>query len=414
MRILYVIHQFFPEFQSGTERVTLNLARMTQRAGHHVQVLGCMLDRTRHAGVPCPQIGQAISSIVDGIPVTMLDRMTLPASAEHAFPVADPVVGQIEQWLRSQHFDVVHLMHSMRMASAVVAVQRCGLPMVTTLTDFFPICLRVNLTDLADQPCAGPEQGAACARKCPTPDWNMTSLQGRHQHAQALLSYASARIAPSPHVANHYREAFPQLQFDVIAHGVDLLAIARGRPPDLPPRPLTLGFIGSIIPAKGLLVLLHALAKLPVLPVRLRVAGGFHGDADYQNEVRALAADDSRVELLGHCSAEQVAALIHQIDLLCLPSLIPESFSLVVHECAAMRVPSLVSDLGAPAQAIARHGGGQVVPAGDIAAWAEALRCWAEAPTVAARWRQAVPLPQRIEEEAFLYEGLYRQALAVT
>ena len=30
MRILYLVHQFFPEFGSGTERVTLNLARMAQ------------------------------------------------------------------------------------------------------------------------------------------------------------------------------------------------------------------------------------------------------------------------------------------------------------------------------------------------------------------------------------------------
>jgi len=104
--------------------------------------------------------------------------------------------------------------------------------------------------------------------------------------------------------------------------------------------------------------------------------------------------------------------LIHHLDLLCLPSLVPESFSLVVHECAAAGVPSLVSALGAPAQAITRDGGGGVAPAGDVAAWADALRDWATDPALASRWRASVRLPQRIEEEAFLYEGLYRQAIA--
>ncbi|MBI5259512.1 MAG: glycosyltransferase [Burkholderiales bacterium] len=411
MRILYLVHQFFPEFGSGTERVTLNLARMAQRAGHHVRVLACMLERSRHHGQPNPLIPAALDTVVEGIPVTLLDRGTLPGQAEQAFEVAPAVVDQLEPWLHAQRFDVVHLMHSMRMASAVAAAQRCGLPMVATLTDYFPACLRVNLIDQSDRPCDGPQQGRACARKCATPAWNAAALAARHTHSQAMLGYASARVVPSQQVAERYRAAFPDLRFELIAHGVDLLGLMRARPASTEPRPLTLGFIGSIIEPKGLHILLRALARCPQLPVRLRVAGGFHGDEAYQARVRALAEADGRVELLGPRTAAQVAALLHQIDLLCLPSLLPESYSLVVHEGAAAGVPSLVSDLGAPAQAIAASGGGRVLPAGDAGAWAAALQEWAADPALRERWRQAVPLPMRIEEEAFLYEGLYRQAL---
>jgi glycosyltransferase involved in cell wall biosynthesis len=103
---------------------------------------------------------------------------------------------------------------------------------------------------------------------------------------------------------------------------------------------------------------------------------------------------------------------MHGFDLLCLPSLVPESFSLVVHEAAAAGVPALVSDLGAPAEAIARSGAGAVVPAGAVAAWTQALHDWATQPERQAAWRRAVRLPMRIEEEAFLYESLYRSALS--
>ena len=70
MRILYVVHQFYPEFGSGTERVTLNLARMAQRAGHHVQVLGCLLDRSQHRGVAVPGLADALTYMVDGMAST--------------------------------------------------------------------------------------------------------------------------------------------------------------------------------------------------------------------------------------------------------------------------------------------------------------------------------------------------------
>jgi glycosyltransferase involved in cell wall biosynthesis len=82
-----------------------------------------------------------------------------------------------------------------------------------------------------------------------------------------------------------------------------------------------------------------------------------------------------------------------------------------VHEAAALGVPALVGHLGAPAESIARSGAGEVIRAGDEAAWAAAIQACADDPSRLASWRRALPLPLRIEEEAFLYEGLYRQAL---
>jgi glycosyltransferase involved in cell wall biosynthesis len=411
MRILYVVHQFYPEFGSGTERVTLNLARMAQRAGHHVQVLGCMLDRGRHRGVAVPALTGALTYVVDGIPVTMIDRASLPAGAETELAISDAVRDLLAAWMQSQRFDLMHLMHPMRSASAIAAAQRIGLPLVVTLTDYFAACLRINLVDLDGRPCDGPEGGRACARKCPLPAWSEAALHARHEQSAAVLAYAGSRVVPSEHVARRYREAFPGLSFDVIAHGIDLLALGAAPTPPAQPRPLTLGFVGSLVTAKGLHVLLRALARLPGLPLRLKVAGGFHGDAVYQDELRALAAADARVELLGMLEPAAVATLMRSLDLLCLPSQVPESFSLVVHEAAALGVPALVGHLGAPAESIARSGAGQVIPAGDEAAWAAAIQACAEDPQRLAAWRRALPLPLRIEEEAFLYEGLYRQAL---
>jgi len=39
MKILYVVHQFFPLFHTGTERLTLDIAKQIQRMGHYVTVL---------------------------------------------------------------------------------------------------------------------------------------------------------------------------------------------------------------------------------------------------------------------------------------------------------------------------------------------------------------------------------------
>lgn len=413
MQILFALHQFFPEFHSGTERVTLNLARMAQRAGHRVQVLACVMDPSRHPGIRHPQLPGALAAVVDGVPVTLIDRGQLPAGADSSLEVNPDLLQPLEAWLRHERFDIVHLTHWMRMGSVIAAVQRAGLPLVLTLTDFYPVCYRVILVDQAGTPCAGPEAGLACARRCPTPAWAGEALAQRHAQAEAVMAYAAARIAPSEYVAGRYREILPGHRFEVIPHGIDLLATAasrRGEP--AADRPLTLGFVGTLIEAKGLHVLLQALASRPALPLRLKVAGEFHPEGGaYADELRRQLAADPRIEWLGRLEAAAVGRLMQGLDLLCLPSLVPESFSLVVHEAAAAGVPSLVSDLGAPALALRGSGGGACVPAGDAAAWAEALTAWAGDAERRRAWRAAVRLPMRIEEEAFLYESVYRQAI---
>lgn len=414
MRILFVLHQFFPEFAGGTERVALNLARMAQRAGHHVHVLACTVEPERCGGVPVDQpVAGCFKAAWEGIPVTLVPRSLLPASADISFETDDALADRLAAWMDGERFDIAHVLHTMRMGSAVLAAQRCGLPYVLTLTDFFLPCARINLVTLQGKCCAGPDGGRRCAKDCDTAPWTPESYRQRYEQAASMLAAAAERVAPSKYVAARYLESFPGLSCKVIAHGVDLLALAQAAsaaPPSAPPRGLRLAYIGGVVPQKGLDVLLRALALLPGRDLRLQVIGGFYGNTGYHREVRALAAADPRVELVGALPSVEVFRALREIDLLCLPSQVPESFSLVLHESAAAGVPALVSDLGAPAERVAELGSGRVVAAGDERAWADAIAAALDQPTQLQAWKEALALPLRVEEEAFFYQSLYRRA----
>ena len=104
---------------------------------------------------------------------------------------------------------------------------------------------------------------------------------------------------------------------------------------------LTLGYVGGIIPQKGLDVLLSAFMNIDSDRLRLQVVGGFFGDEQYQRQVRKLIDSDSRIELVGRIEPQEVFSRLQQFDVLCLPSLVPESFSLVFHEdCCRWRAVS--------------------------------------------------------------------------
>ena len=414
MRILIVIHQFFPEFAGGTERVALNLARMAQRAGHYVRILACTVEPERCGGKLAANSDlKALEAVYQGIPVTFIPKAMLPVSADISLDADEVVVGHLAAWMERQSFDVAHVMHTMRMGSAVMAAQRIGLPYVLTLTDFFLPCARINLINLKNKSCQNPAKGTRCSKDCATVPWTAESYIGRFDQARALLKAAGARIAPSEYVAERYRDAFEGSEIQVIPHGVDLLALSRAAnpatPTSKPKAHLQMVFIGSIVPQKGLDVLLRALALLPDAPVHLKVIGGFYGNSTHHSEVRSLAGADARIEFAGSLEASEVFKALGDADLLCLPSKVPETFSLVLHESAAAGVPALVSDLGAPAQQVAAHQCGRVVAAGDPIAWAAAIKDLIEFPATLQSWKSNLFLPLRIEEEAFFYESIFRR-----
>lgn len=416
MRILIILHQFYPEFSGGTERVALNLARSAQRAGHYVRVLACSVTADAASASDSAHLAGASESVYQGVPVTLLPRALLPASADFSLEIESTLIEPVVGWMKHERFDVAHVMHTMRMSTAVLAAQRCGLPLVLTLTDFFLACPRINLVNLDNQICDGPQLGNKCGQHCLTAPWSRYTLVSRYKHAAELLASASVRVTPTEFVADRYRAAFSALDFRVVPHGIDLLALANQREIEgkqLKNRPgvIRLVYVGGIIPQKGLDLLLRAVALVQAPNIELKVIGGFHGAVAYHTEVLALGKADSRVEFLGHLEAGKVFEAMQQADLLCLPSRVPETFSLALHEAAALGVPALVSNLGAPGEQVSRNGAGLALACDDVRAWVKAIRSVAKNPEQIDVWQARLPLPLRVEEEAFYYDLLYRTLL---
>ncbi len=410
MRILFVLHQFYPEFSAGTEQVTLNLARSAQRAGHHAHVLACVTDARNSPATPDPGFPELLQTVHQGVPITLISQGRLSPFSHIGFDSNPKLIERLSAWMTRERLDACHVLHAMRMSDALVALQRCKIPYLMTLTDFFTPCFRINLVNGQGALCDGPEEGERCVRDCLVAPWTPESLRARYRHAQDLLAGALRRVCPSEYVAERFREAFPELEFLVIPHGIDLLALTAGESkPQKEDDALVFGFVGSIVPQKGLDMLLRAFARVPDPHVRLRLCGGFFGDPVHAQEVRQLMEKDPRVEWLGQVPHAAVFEMLRALDVLCLPSRVPESFSLVLHEACAAGVPALVSALGAPGALVSRQGFGRALPVDDEAAWAEAIGSIAADCRRLAEWRARVPLPMRVEEEGFFYDSLYRE-----
>ena len=141
-----------------------------------------------------------------------------------------------------------------------------------------------------------------------------------------------------------------------------------------PERPFTIGFVGRIVPEKGVAILLRAAAELEG-DWRLRLVGGGPAVEETRNLAASLGIGD-RLSFVGQLPSADLPAEYHKLDVLVLPSLTrrnwKEQFGRVLVEAMASGLPAIGSDSGAIPSVLGTAG--VIVPEGDAAALARALR----------------------------------------
>lgn len=162
-----------------------------------------------------------------------------------------------------------------------------------------------------------------------------------------------------------------------------------------PSEPLVVGLMGRLGVEKGVLVACEAIRILERRsPGRFRLL--LAGESHFVNPTEARAVDAAvaglggLVERWGWANRKQFFAAI---DVAIFPSLVSESFGLVVAEAMAARVPFIVSDAGALPE-VAGAGHPWPVPAGDAHALADAIESAATDPD-----RYIAPARRRWEQE---------------
>jgi glycosyltransferase involved in cell wall biosynthesis len=134
------------------------------------------------------------------------------------------------------------------------------------------------------------------------------------------------------------------------------------------PQKVSLGFVGRLVPEKGVDVLLEALAKLAPGSVKLTVVGG----GPEEGRLRTLASClgvSHHVRWLGPMPAAEVSEAYKAMDVLVVPSKTTsswrEQFGRVVIEAGVCGVKSIVSDSGELPNVVSQIGHGWIVREGD-------------------------------------------------
>jgi len=412
MRILCACHQFFPEYYTGTERYTLDLAKQLQRMGHSVSVL----TYATKAFEAQPPVGTAISRAkyeYEGVPVIALRHVDfdrrggLPGVS---FEIEDRAIFQeIKRFLGEQSFDLLHCIHPMRLGEAMRAAKEAGLKVVLHLMDYWMICPRVTLQRVNGSLCDGPDHGRNCAIFCYQGRGMVEQLLKRYDDSVETLGMVDAVLSHSHFLIEMFNQSGVDTRgFVHCPNGFDYANVKftdRGR--DREDTVVTFGFIGTILPHKGVEILIDAFKRVAADNVRLKIYGGYFDEHEYYSRLLALAEGDKRIEFCGDYEFNSVARVLAGIDVVVVPSLWYENAPLVIGTAQAFGIPVIATGLGGMKEMIEDGVNGFTFRLGDAEDLADKIRLLAAKPGVLADLSRNKMPPPRIESEAFLLERLY-------
>jgi glycosyltransferase involved in cell wall biosynthesis len=410
LRILLTVHQFFPEYSSGTEVLTFSVAKELLQCGHEVFVF------TGHpAKQQLPDRKRFDKYVIGGIEVYRFHHAFVPMGEQNTLSELEYdnhlVASFFAHLIDTIHPDVVHFFHFSRLGASLVDVARQkAIPAYYTPTDFWAICPTSQLLLSNGSVCHGPAgHGGNCIKhvasltrwnKCGAlakylPDFavdciavafksgiraqvpfrrDIAALSQRLPFIVSRINALHGIVSPTHLMTKMLtRNGVDERLIVQSAFGLDISGFDEVQRDFSSRQQLIVGYIGTLAPHKGCHVLIEAFLQLKTNGSRLRIYGNLSDFPNYVERLKKISAGREEIEFLGTFPNDQVASVMAGIDLLVVPSVWYENTPLVVYSALAAKCPVIASNYPGMSEVVRDGWNGLTFEAGNSAALTKCL-----------------------------------------
>jgi len=442
MKILKVVHSFVPYTMAGTEVYSYKLSKELS-AKNRVSVFF-------RVNMPEEKEYALRHSELDGLELYAINNTFRLCNSFKDIYSNNSIDNKFGELLDRVKPDIVHIHHLLFLSCGVVReIKRRNIPMIYTLHDYWLICHRGQLIKDDMSVCeGGPSVGC---RDC------LKYLLGIRRRSLALYNMVKRKLHPSflmllkkAHffLANRGDKPSSELQDmkdckrDVLSK-IDLFLgpsrfiidkfIQYGLPEEKilyspyglecngssarhsVSAALRIGYLGTLLPMKGVDLLINAFKKIENNNIRLSIYGrrfAYSGFESYPLLLEKLAGDDKRVRLAGGYDNKDIRKILADIDLLVVPSIWQENSPLVIQEAFLSNTPVLASRIGGIPELVRDGSNGLLFNPTDTMDLKEKLEYIINNPAVLEKFRQNIPKVKSIAENAEEMEKIYSQLIA--
>jgi len=405
MKLLYIVHSLPFYNQAGTEVYTYELMREIAKR-HEVYVLARVCDPKREEY----ELGR---SFIDGINVFTINNTFSKCNSFILHYDNEFIDRKFERILEEIRPDLVHVQHLVFLSSGILKiVKNKGIPLVFTLHDYWLFCPKWHLlkNDFSlcnkqflngyDSECFNciadmlvvsknskklyqlskyffPASLVRLLRKAYVNQKKLTSssslnvglLNERKIKLKVALGYVDVFLAPSVFMMEKFLASYGGLkETRLLRNGVRVNSL-ENRQRSFANGNIKLAYIGTILPAKGVHILIKAFKELKGNNLELVIYGNmrkYYGFEHYPGYLKNISRDDKRISFMPEFKHETVDKILQDIDILVVPSIWYENAPLVIQEALLNGIPVVASRIGGIPEMIQDEKNGLLFTPGDI------------------------------------------------
>lgn len=396
MRILFVCAGYLPSNIGGVELHVHNIAKEFRKQGHEVLVFArdyspgkpeFNLERSTHEDIPVARMNYKFSDC------TSFEKI-----------YSNPSIARVFREVAAEFSpDVVHVHHLSCLTTDIVPMMKeMKIPVTMTLHDFWMGCPRGQRITASLRNCSEIllDKCVPCLRELwPTffqggrddvtkeeaEAQDIEMLENYHAYIHNILESVDRLITPSKFMKEIYvRYGITKSKITVVENGLDHELFKNMSPKR---SPMTrFGYIGSVLPSKGIHILIDAFKRIGGSDLSLHIWGEvlpFHKDTNYGHRLAVLTKGwESAIQFHGRYENEDLPEILSNLDVLIVPSIWYEAFCLTLREAFLAGVPVIASNFGAMAEAIENGETGLLFNVGDSVDLSEKMKMLMDNPAL--------------------------------
>lgn len=373
MRVMHIIHRFPPFYMAGSELYTYYL---TEELSKYMEVHVF----TRYEN-PFEPPYSYIDEEFGKVRVRRINRPFREYTLRDKY-VDTNIERLFREYMDETKPDIVHIQHLSHLSTSIIDIVKdeYNLPIVFTLHDFWMLCFRGQLIDPFYNRCTGPspEKCLRCARVFFKDTVDIVDVDYYRRHMDRILSRVDLFLAPSRFLMNVFiKHGVPKDKIIYSRYGFKKDLIKYKNRTYSKNSVVRFGFIGRIVPTKGVHILLKAFSKMKNKNAKLFVFGYYGGLLSYLKQYA-----NERVYFMGGFHNKEIDKVLDQIDVLVVPSIWYENSPLVIQEAFLAGIPVIASNIGGMAELVKDGVNGFTFKVGNIDDLAEKMDLVANNPEI--------------------------------